>query len=88
MYYLFKLSNFMSIELEQLQEVHHQCSNVDLIICQLVSRRRGEVFLALETSEEEDGEHGSVEDVSNLPLFMMIHKVVVVLVITRDVGFL
>ena len=68
--------------------MHHQCSNVDLIIGQFVPRRCGEVSLTLETAEQEDGEHGSVEDVSNLPLFMMVHKIIVVLVVTRDVGFL
>ena len=78
----------MSIELEQLEEVHQQRADVDLILCQLLSRFSAKVSLTLETSEEEHCEHGSVEDVSNLPLLVVVDQVEVVLVVARLVHLL
>ena len=83
-----KLSNLMGIELEQLKEVHQQCSNVDLILCQLVRWRSEEVSLTLKTSEQEHSEHGAVEDVTNLSLIMMIYEIEIVLVVPRNIGVL
>ena len=41
--------------------------------------------LALEAPEEEDGEHGAVEDVPDLALVVVVHQVVVVPVVPADV---
>ena len=43
------------------------------------------IHLALEAPEEEDSEHGAVEDVPDLALVVVVHQVVVVPVVPADV---
>ena len=54
-------------------------------ICCLQISQTNNHYLALEAPEEEDSEHGAVEDVADLALVVVVHQVVVVAVVPADV---
>ena len=83
-----ELSHLVSVELEQLQEVHEESADEDLVLGEGVARGSGEVSLALQAAQHEHAEHGAVENVSDLPLLVVVDEVVVVLVVAGDVGLL
>ena len=83
-----ELSDLVGVELEQLQEVHQQIPDEELVLSERLPGSVGEISLALEAAQHEDREHRPVENIPHLSLLVVVHEVVVVLVVPGDVGLL